>query len=207
MTMSTGTTRAPVATRLTTAADVPALAQIIADAFFDDPTMLWIVPDAERRRAVGPPMFRPYAEGIQRLGETWITEDEAAAALWITPGHTVPAPEDAEAFEQAIADVCDEGELERLGALNEVMEANLPSEPHAHLNLFGTVPARQGQGLGSRLFEAVLPRLDREGIPAYLEATTDRNRRLYERHGFVYWNDIVPALGGPPLRRMWRDPR
>jgi GNAT superfamily N-acetyltransferase len=206
MTTSTGTTtRTGVGTRLTTAADVPLLASIIADAFYEDPSMLWIVPDAERRSVLGPAMFRPFAEGIQRLGETWVTEDGAAAALWIPPGHTVPAPDEAEAFEERMAELCDEEELERLGALVAVMDANLPEEPHAHLNLFGTIPARQGQGLGSALFEAVLPRFDREGIPAYLEATTDRNRRLYERHGFVHWNDIAPE-GGPTLRRMWREP-
>jgi GNAT superfamily N-acetyltransferase len=193
-------------TRLSTAADLPVLTDTIAGAFHDDPTMRWIVPDEERRLAIGPAVFRPFVEGIQRLGDTWMTDDGAAAALWIPPGHTVPAPEDAEAFGQRLAEVCEEGELERLGALGAVMDANLPDEPHAHLNLFGTVPARQGQGLGSRLFEAVLPRLDREGVPAYLEATTDRNRRLYERHGFVFWNDIAPE-GGPTLRRMWRDPR
>lgn len=201
MTTTTATT-----VRRSTAADVPTLASVIADAFHDDPTMLWIVPDDERRRVVGPAVFLLFAEGIQRLGETWITEDGAAAALWIPPGHTVPAPEEADAFEQRMAEIYDEGELTRLGALVEVMDANLPTEPHAHLNLNGTVPARQGQGLGSALLEAVLPRFDREGVPAYLEATTEANRRLYERHGFVSWNDITPA-GGPPLRRMWREPR
>jgi GNAT superfamily N-acetyltransferase len=200
------TTTTTTPTRLTTAADVPLLTETIAAAFHDDPTMRWIVPDEERRLAIGPAVFRPFVDGIQRLGDTWMTEDGAAAALWIPPGHTVPAPEDAEEFERQVAVVLHADELERLGALVAVMDANLPSEPHAHLNLFGTVPARQGQGLGSTLFRAVLPRLDREGIPAYLEATTDRNRRLYERHGFVYWNDIAPE-GGPVLRRMWRDPR
>jgi GNAT superfamily N-acetyltransferase len=198
------TTTAP--TRLSTAADVPVLTDTIAAAFHDDPTMRWIVPDEDRRLAIGPPVFRPFIEGIQRLGDTWMTDDGAAAALWIPPGHTVPAPEDADAFGQQVAAVLEPDELERLGALVAVMDANLPDEPHAHLNLFGTVPARQGQGLGSRLFEAVLPRLDRDGVPAYLEATTDRNRRLYERHGFVFWNDIAPE-GGPTLRRMWRAPR
>jgi GNAT superfamily N-acetyltransferase len=203
----TTTTAAPTTRpRLTTAADVPVLAETIADAFHDDPTMRWIVPDEGRRLAVGPAVFRPFVDGIQRLGDTWIIEDGAAAALWIPPGRTVPAPEEAEAFEQQVAAVLHGDELERLAALVAVMDANLPSEPHAHLNLLGTVPARQGQGLGSRLFEAVLPRLDRDGVPAYLEATTDSSRRLYERHGFVYWNDIAPE-GGPVLRRMWREPR
>jgi GNAT superfamily N-acetyltransferase len=199
------TTRTRVVPRRSTAADLPVLTSTIADAFHDDPTMRWIVPDEERRRALGPAMFRPLVEGIQRLGASWLTDDGAGAALWIPPGHVVPAPEEAEAFEQAVAEVLAPAELERLGALIAVMDANLPTEPHAHLNLLGTRPSRQGEGIGSALLDAVLPRFDEEGVAAYLEATTDRNRRLYERHGFVHWNDIRPA-GGPPLRRMWRAP-
>jgi hypothetical protein len=30
----------------------------------------------------------------------------------------------------------------------------------------------------------VLERCDREGVRAYLDAASERNRRLYERHGF-----------------------
>ena len=51
----------------------------------------------------------------------------------------------------------------------------------------------------------MLERCDHDGIPAYLEATSDRNRALYERHGFRVRGNI-PLPGGPALWRMWRDP-
>lgn len=47
----------------------------------------------------------------------------------------------------------------------------------------------------------------RQGVSAYLEASSDRSRRLYERHGCT---DLGPPIGlpdGPTLRPMWRDPR
>ena len=201
------TTKATTAiVRQASAADVTALAGIIADAFSDDPTMLWIVPDDERRRIVGPAVFRPFVAGVQRLGATWITEDRTGAALWIPPGYVFPAEHEAEALGQQVAAVLTEAELERLGALVAVKDEHLPSEPHAHLDLMGVRPTSQGRGLGSALLDAVLPRLDRDGVPGYTEATSDRNRRLYERHGFVHLDDVAPA-GGPPLRRMWREPR
>jgi hypothetical protein len=51
----------------------------------------------------------------------------------------------------------------------------------------------------------VLERCDRDGAAVYLEATSDRNRALYERHGFRAHGDIrLPD--GPSLWRMWRDP-
>jgi hypothetical protein len=40
----------------------------------------------------------------------------------------------------------------------------------------------------------VLARCDREGMRAYLDATSQRNRRLYERHGFAR-GAVRPAWG------------
>jgi hypothetical protein len=52
----------------------------------------------------------------------------------------------------------------------------------------------------------VLAECDREGVPAHLEASTERNRRLYERHGFDLTGTFDLPFGGPPLREMWREP-
>jgi hypothetical protein len=52
----------------------------------------------------------------------------------------------------------------------------------------------------------MLTRCDDEGMPAYLEATTERNRALYERHGFVALGPLE-LPGGPTMQAMWREPR
>ena len=41
-------------------------------------------------------------------------------------------------------------------------------------------------------------------MPAYHEATTPRNRALYERHGYVTQGEFT-LPDGPTLWRMWRD--
>jgi len=48
-------------------------------------------------------------------------------------------------------------------------------------------------------------RCDADGQPAYLEATSEHNRRLYERHGFVVTAPIV-LPDGPTAYAMWREP-
>ena len=68
------------------------------------------------------------------------------------------------------------------------------------------VPEAQGRGIGSALMSEVFARADRDGIAAYLEATSSRNRALYERHGFEYRGPI-PMPDGPTLHAMWRAPR
>ena len=60
--------------------------------------------------------------------------------------------------------------------------------------------------IGSALLHEVLDRADREHLPAYLEATSPRNRALYERHGFEVTGELRCA-DCPPLWAMWRAPR
>ena len=71
---------------------------------------------------------------------------------------------------------------------------------------FGVSPDRQGQGLGSALMRPTLDRCDEEGLPAYLEASSERNAALYERLGFEL-KDELRFAGSPPLRLMLRPPR
>jgi len=51
----------------------------------------------------------------------------------------------------------------------------------------------------------VLDRCDREGRPAYLEATNEGNQRLYLRHGFEVTAEIT-LPDGPTMWPMWREP-
>ncbi len=49
-------------------------------------------------------------------------------------------------------------------------------------------------------------RADVDTLPAYLEASSPRNRALYERHGFEVTGEIQVA-DSPPLWPMLRRPR
>jgi RimJ/RimL family protein N-acetyltransferase len=46
--------------------------------------------------------------------------------------------------------------------------------------------------------------VDAAGLPAYLEATTEASRRLYERFGFVATGEVPVA--GPRPWAMLREP-
>lgn len=60
---------------------------------------------------------------------------------------------------------------------------------------------------GTALMQPTLDRCDRgEGLPAYLEATSEHNAALYERLGFQTKGEL--RLGSsPPLWPMLRPPR
>jgi RimJ/RimL family protein N-acetyltransferase len=54
----------------------------------------------------------------------------------------------------------------------------------------GVATRFQGQGLGAALLRPTLDRCDREGLPAYLEASSERSAALYERLGFVHLGEL-----------------
>lgn len=59
-----------------------------------------------------------------------------------------------------------------------------------YLVYLGTLSSARGQGLGRRSMEWMLARADAEGAPCYLESSSDANRRLYGRLGFVSKGEI-----------------
>jgi ribosomal protein S18 acetylase RimI-like enzyme len=181
---------------------------VLAAAFLDDPVFNWIVPDRDDLSAVIEPMFALFTAAFARHDEIHVaTVDGAVAgtALWAPPGVPGIHPDDAEGFEDAIAVLAGD-HVERLGTCIAMFEAVHPEAPAWYLNFVAVDPAFQGRGLGSSLFDAVLPRADAAGEPAYLEATSDRNRALYERHGFRSVG-LIELPDGPTVHQMWRQPR
>jgi ribosomal protein S18 acetylase RimI-like enzyme len=204
-TVRTGERRTDLAVRKATGQDLPGVVETLAAAFHDDPFMAWWVPDEPRRREILPACFEIVVDANQPHDEVYTTDPlPAAAAVWIPPGAQPTADEAAEMVSW-YAEVAAET-AERLFHALERMEEHHPTEPHAYLFLLGTRPAWQSQGLGSALLREVLDRCDTDGTPAYLEATSPGNQRLYQRHGFEVVGEIA-LPDGPSLWPMWREPR
>lgn len=73
--------------------------------------------------------------------------------------------------------------------------------------MLGVEPVSQGKGIGSRLLEPMLRRLDQDDFPCYLETDRERNLGFYRRFGFqVRREGFVPG-GGPAFWTMVREPR
>jgi len=186
-------------------ADVRTVGRVLAAAFHDDPVLSWTLPDPARRRRDLPAVMQLLAARAQPLGGNRLNDTGTGAAVWAPPGAEFdPAAETR--FETTMASLAGDA-MERVGPLMELLERNHPYEPeHLHLAFLGVVPDHQGTGIGSALLRSVLDRADREGTPTYLEATSARNRALYERHGFVAVRQLRVS-DCPPLTAMWREPR
>jgi GNAT superfamily N-acetyltransferase len=200
------TTTTDVGVRRADGDDKELVGAVIAAAFFDDPTTAWLYPDPQRRRQLLQPIFSLYASAYLPHGETYATGDGTGIAMWLPPGAELLAPEEEQAFGQAMQDLAAEG-ADRLVQLEETFAEHHPTEPLWYLQFLTTVPAFQGRGIGSAFLRRMLERADRDSIPAYHEATTPRNRALYERHGYVTIGEFTLPDRGPTLWQMWREPR
>jgi ribosomal protein S18 acetylase RimI-like enzyme len=149
-------------------------------------------------------MFEITVDVYQPHGGVYTTDPTpVAGAVWIPPG-CQPAGKQAEQLVSWYVEAAEENS-ERILASMELMDEHHPPEPHDYLFFLGTRPEWQSRGLGSALLREVLAGCDREGRPAYLEATTEGNRRLYRRHGFEVTGEIE-LPDGPSMWPMWREP-
>jgi GNAT superfamily N-acetyltransferase len=191
--------------RRTGLGDIAAVAATVAAGFFDDPVTQWLLPDEHRRRQLVQPLFELYVGPYARKGETYLTADGDGAAVWLAPGAQLLTDQEEASFVEALAELVGP-DVQRFAVLAETFERHHPTQPLYYCQFLATVPAMQGRGIGSAFLRDMLARADREDMPAYHEATSPRNRALYERHGYVTHGEFT-LPDGPPLWPMWRDPR
>jgi GNAT superfamily N-acetyltransferase len=185
-------------------ADIGVLAQLIASAFFSLTVCRWLIPDVAARRAAFPGYFQLYVEHAIHDGLVETTPDRAAAALWI-PGTGPGAPP--ASYTGRLAAITGPY-LGNFLAFDEQLDSHHPVGTfHEHLAILAVRPDRQGQGIGTALLHARHAVLEEQGIPAYLEASDDRTRRLYLDHGYADRDGPIELADSVRMYPMWRKPR
>ncbi|MFD5584978.1 GNAT family N-acetyltransferase [Streptomyces sp. NPDC057413] len=186
-------------------ADRELVVHLLDEAFADDPVSAWVFPDEEYRRRVHHRLMAAFTDVVLEGGWIDLAEDGTACALWLSVPEGEHEDEEGPAELRRAVDPANE-RVERIGRLTAGIHPT--DRAHAYLWMIGVAPDRQGAGLGTALVEHVLERCDRDGVPAYLEASNARSRALYERLGFAVLPDRVLDLpDGPRMWPMWREPR
>ncbi|GGW57971.1 GNAT family N-acetyltransferase [Streptomyces griseoloalbus] len=191
------------------------IVRLLDEAFQDDPVSGWVFPDAEYRRTTHHRLMAAFTDIVLAEGRIDVTEDGSACALWLS----MPADDGGLGAERTDGEATeDDGpvrvrqavdpENERVELIGRLTAGVHPSgRAHDYLWMIGVVPGRQGEGLGTALIGSVLDRCDREGRAAYLEASSERSRLLYERLGFQAASEPLLLPQGPRMWPMWREPR
>ncbi|MFI8087423.1 GNAT family N-acetyltransferase [Streptomyces sp. NPDC086080] len=180
--------------------------RLLDEAFQDDPVSGWVFPGREYRRATHHRLMAAFTDIVLADGRIDVTEDGSACALWMSVPADDPGHEDDDGFARMRRAVDPGNErVELIGRLTA--DVHPSGRAHEYLWMIGVVPARQGEGLGTALIGSVLDRCDREGRAAYLEASSERSRLLYERLGFEAGGAPLALPDGPHMWPMWREPR
>jgi GNAT superfamily N-acetyltransferase len=195
--------------RQATSADVNKLASVLARAFYDDPPLVWMLPNPATRLGRINRVFTAII-GIEALRHGGVDiacdgEEILGGAIWLPPDRWKPrlrvqiraAPRQMWALSPR------PGRMWRFG---RTLEDAHPKEPHWYLEMIGVDPDRQGQGIASRLLRSRLKRCDQEEQPAYLETARPGLVSLYEHFGFRRTRDLPLPRGGPAVTAMWRSP-
>jgi GNAT superfamily N-acetyltransferase len=185
-------------------AAVPGVAALLARAFAPLDVAAWLVPDPAWRESVLRAEFELAVIAAVEHGKVWRLCDGTGAAVWFSrSGPSTMDVDDSPARRAAVGPY-----LPRFLELDRQFKARHPTDPpHHHLALLGVAPEQQGRGIGGRLLEHHHLRLDRAGLPSFLEASCERSRSLYLRHGYVDLTPPIELPDGPRMWPMWRLPR
>jgi ribosomal protein S18 acetylase RimI-like enzyme len=183
--------------------DTEAISTMLARAFHDDPVQAWLFPRATRRRQRLECFYRRDLQH-RLLGRAvaWTTADRAGAAFWMPPDTWQIRWHQALRIAPAFRSLASPRGVRALRLLAAI-EAGHPHEPHWYLAHLAVDPSAQRRGLGAALLRRGIERADHEGLPCYLESSSDRNTPYYRRFGF----DVIQRVevpGAPPVSLMWR---
>jgi ribosomal protein S18 acetylase RimI-like enzyme len=171
---------------------------VLARAFQDDPAWTWVLPDATRRAALLPWLFRTSFEIMD--AELWTTPGRVCgAARWLPPGRTpMRVGVGLRAFVATPLRLREAtSRFFAYGRSVEDARARAAPGPHWYLAGIGVDPPEQRKGIGSALLEPGLAASAEAGLPCVLLTNAERNLPFYERHGF----EVVLEAGvpdGPP---------
>jgi GNAT superfamily N-acetyltransferase len=185
--------------------------EVLARAFLDSPITMYLLPKERARTVVMRGFFIGGLVDAFKHGEAWVVTVDGTvvgAGTWLPPGAYPPGT--GRQIRQglhllSVAPMAPGALFKSLRYLRAV-EAVHPKDEHWYLATLGVDPPHQGKGYGGRLMDAVLPRADEGGMPAYLETDKERNLAFYARFRFAETDKVEPASEGPPTWTMWRDP-
>ena len=134
--------------RKATEQDIPAMADMLARAFHEDPIVDWVFRDEQVRPKYTRRFFAGRARVLIGQREIYTADDGAAAAMWARPDEWRDPPLRALKELAILVPGVGRRAMNVMRGLVRV-EAHHPKPPHWYLAVLGTEPDRQGEGLAT----------------------------------------------------------
>jgi len=169
--------------------DIKAATEMLTRAFQHDPILEVAFTSKKEKERLASYLFQYDLGYCFRYGEVYATSaDMEGIAAWLAPNCyprtlwnlicSVPL--------SVTFGIARSGgtRMKFVGEYIDSMHRRLAPFKHWYLCVLGVDPRFQGEGYAGKLVRGMLARIDKEGLPCYVETMTEKNVRLYEHFGF-----------------------
>ena len=178
--------------------DLDRVKGVLKLGFASDALIRWVFPDASSYLKCFDIWMEEFSKIAFENNIVFSEENFCGSSLWHPPGAKFDSSVLASTFESIPSD-----RIEEAIKFFEEFEQYHPEDAW-YLAFIAVDPAMQRKGIGSFLLKEALKMIDQRGDRAYLEASNEQNKALYERHGFVEIGR-VQFENSPPAFPMIRE--
>jgi hypothetical protein len=189
---------------------VELLGSALTRAFYDDPGVIYILPDPHVRRVALSWFFTSVAIRTSRLcGEIYTTVNVDGGALWIRPGVELTMEHAVRMETPSLPFKLDRRTIKRWIKVSRYLESirrNLADKPHWYLIALGTEPSTTGKATRGALMAPVLATADWDLRSCYVVTFNEEDLPFYEQSGFQIAGAGQIPKGGPSFWALIRPP-
>jgi ribosomal protein S18 acetylase RimI-like enzyme len=175
--------------RLLTFSDIEQAAQVISQAFINDPLISFVLPFRRTRVKTLYKFFRAYGEvNIKNNRGYGFGEPLQGVAYWKSPNqdNLSISVKSLTQFLPLLFTFYPIGYFRAKAIFQKIDELHksYADEPHYYLDNIGVIPNAQGKGVSSKLIRPILEMADSQKVITYTDTVTQSNVALYEHFGF-----------------------
>ena len=185
--------------------DIKKAADVLVDAYSEDPMLKKIFTDVDKRRI----QFEVMLRYCMKYGNLFSPSDNFEGVMAIAPHDkdmTVWRTFRSGGFFLGMKIASVAKLMAPTTKLMEEAKKNLNLDSYIYLFIIGVSQELQGKGFGGKLLRAIVEKADIERKPMYLETQNEENVSLYEKYGFYVVKKInLPDPINLPMWLMVRD--
>ena len=203
-------------TRKLSIADLSAAAEIMAEAYHEDPLWLYLIPNEKKRKIIEHRFFKAFLTLQFNSWEYYgVSYPLKGVALWKFPNPpTIRTREKIRMLFKSglIRFVFSRFLLKYIkivGIFNrmEALHTKYAVGPHYYLSSIGVRPQDQGKGFASNLIKPILLKVDQESMSVYLETLTPENVPIYKHFGFKIMEKVEFPKENLTVWAFYRPPK
>jgi ribosomal protein S18 acetylase RimI-like enzyme len=159
--------------------DLERVKSVLKLGFASDALVRWVFPDPANYLKSFDIWMQEFSKIAYEHDVVYSEKNFAGASIWHPP-----SAEFDETVLESTFDAIPEERLETIAKFFEEFNTYHPDDSW-YLAFIAVDPSQQRKGIGSFLLREALQMIDQRGERVYLEATSEQNKALYERHGFI----------------------